>query len=76
MLTMASDACIGPRAVHGVVVTRDAIRVAVKVVGKNQRQTRVGLQRNALQRKRQERHCEYEARCQESRKRYETHRQG
>jgi len=74
-LAVTSDACVGGAgAVHHVVMTSDAIRIAVEVVGKNQSQARVGLQRNALQRESQERHCESEEGYHESRKRYESHR--
>jgi hypothetical protein len=73
-LTMAGDACIRARAIHDVVMAGDAIRVAVKAVGKEQGQARVGCERNALQPKSQERHCEYESGCDAGRKRDETHR--
>ena len=73
-LAVASDACVGAGVVHGVVMTGDAIRVAVEAMGKNQRKARVGLKRDSLQRQRQEWCCESEGGREERRKRYESHR--
>jgi hypothetical protein len=47
-LAVASNACVRASAIDSVVMTGDAIRIAVKIVRKKQSKARVRLQRHAL----------------------------